>query len=70
MSTQPIPVIHHSVSEPVSTCVCPESKFFFKLVLRTNLGEYWFTNRVVNDWNRLGGHVGSTESIDALKTVG
>ena len=28
-----------------------------KLRFRTDLGRYWFTNRVVNDWNRLGRHV-------------
>ena len=33
----------------------------------TNLGKYWFTNRVVNDWNRLGRHVVSGESIDSFK---
>ena len=34
---------------------------------RTDLGRYWLTNRVVNDWNRLGRHVVITESIDSLK---
>ena len=28
MSTQFIPIIHDSVSEPISTYVCPESKFY------------------------------------------
>lgn len=28
MSTQPIPSIHHSVSEPISTYIFPESKFY------------------------------------------
>ena len=29
----------------------------------------WFTNRVVNDWNRLGRHVISTESIGSFKKL-
>ena len=32
----------------------------------TNLGRYLFTNRVVNDWNRLGRHVVNGESIDSF----
>ena len=39
-----------------------------KLRFRTDIGRYWFTNRVVNDWNRLGGHVVSGESIGSFKT--
>ena len=39
-----------------------------KLVFRTDLGGYWFTNRVVSDWNRLGGHVVRAESIGGYKT--
>ena len=39
-----------------------------KLVFSTGLGGYWFTNRVVNSWNRLGGHVLSAESIGSCKT--
>ena len=39
----------------------------FKLRFRTDLGRYWFINRVVNDWNRLGRHVVSAESIDSFK---
>ena len=38
-----------------------------KLRFRTDIGRYWFTNRVVNDWNRLGRHVVSAESIDSFK---
>ena len=38
-----------------------------KLRFRINLGRYWFTNRVVNDWNRLGRHVVSGESIGSFK---
>ena len=34
---------------------------------RTERGRHWFTNRVVNDWNRLDKHVVSAESIIALK---
>ena len=33
---------------------------------RTDIGKhYWFTNRVVNDWNRLEKHVVRAESIGA-----
>ena len=39
-----------------------------KLALRTDLGGYWFPKRVVNGWNRLGGHVLSAESIGGFKT--
>ena len=28
---------------------------------RTDIGRHWFTNRVVNDWNRLDKHVVSAE---------
>ena len=38
-----------------------------KLGFRTDLGRYWFINRVVNDWNRLGKHVVSAESIGSFK---
>ena len=38
-----------------------------KLRFRTNLDRYWFTTRVVNDWNRLGRHVVSAESIGSFK---
>ena len=34
---------------------------------RTDVGRYWFTNRVVNDWNRLGSHEVSAESIGSFK---
>ena len=37
------------------------------LRFRTDIGRYWFTNRVVHDWNRLGRHVVSAESIDSFK---
>ena len=39
----------------------------FKLVFRTDLGEYWLTNRVVNDWNKLGGRVVCGESLSGFK---
>ena len=39
-----------------------------KLVFRTDLGGYWSTSREVNDWNRLGGHVVSAQSIGTFKT--
>ncbi|ORD92756.1 hypothetical protein ECANGB1_578, partial [Enterospora canceri] len=38
-----------------------------KLRFRTDIGRYWFTNRVVNDWNRLDRHVVSAESIGSFK---
>ena len=34
---------------------------------RESRGRNWFTNRVVNDWNRLGRHVASAESIGSFK---
>ncbi len=27
----------------------------------------WFTNRVVDEWNRLGSHVASVNTIDTFK---
>ena len=38
-----------------------------KLRFMTDLSRYWFTNRVVNDWNRLGRHVISGGSIFSFK---
>jgi len=38
-----------------------------KLRFRTDIGRYWFTNRVVNDWNRLDRHVVGAESIGSFK---
>ena len=38
-----------------------------KLRFGTDLGRYWFTNRVVNSWNRLGRHVVSAESMGSFK---
>ena len=38
-----------------------------KLRFRTDPSRYWITNRVVNDWNRLGRHVVSGESIGSFK---
>ena len=38
-----------------------------KLRFRTDIGRYWFTIRVVNDWNRLGRHVVSAEPIGSFK---
>ena len=38
-----------------------------KLRFRTDIGRYWFTNRVVNDWNRLSRHVVEAESIGSFK---
>ena len=37
------------------------------LRFRIDLGRYWFTNRLVNDWNRLGRHVVNAESIGSFK---
>ena len=39
-----------------------------KLVFRTDLGGYWLTSRLVNDWNKLGGQGVSAESISGFKT--
>ena len=33
----------------------------------TDIGRHWLTNRVVNDWNRLGGHLVSADSIGSFK---
>ena len=38
-----------------------------KIRFRIDLDRYWFTNRVVNNWNGLGSHVVSAESIDSFK---
>ena len=38
-----------------------------KLRFRTDLGRYCFTNRVVNNWNRLVRCVVSAESIGSFK---
>ena len=38
-----------------------------KLRFRTDIGKYWFTNRVVNNWNRVSRHVVSAESIGSFK---
>ena len=38
-----------------------------KLRFRTDVGKHWFTNRVVNDWNRLSRHVVGAESISSFK---
>ena len=38
-------------------------KFRFK----TEIGKNWFTNRVVDEWNRLISHVVSAKSIDCFK---
>ena len=38
-----------------------------KLRFRADLGSYWFIKRVVNDWNSLGRHVVSDESIGSSK---
>ena len=38
-----------------------------KLRFRTDVGKHWFSNRVVNDWNRLSGHVVSAETLGSFK---
>ena len=38
-----------------------------KLRFKADIGRYWFTNIVMNDWNRLGRHVVSGESIGSFK---
>ena len=37
-----------------------------KIRFRTDIGRHWFTNRVVNDWNKLGRHVVSAESTGSF----
>ena len=39
------------------------------MLYRTDIGRYWFTNRVLNDGNRLGRHVVSAESIGNFKRL-
>ena len=39
-----------------------------KLRFRTDIGRHWFTNRVVNDWNRLSRHVVSAETLGTFKS--
>ena len=36
---------------------------------RTDIGRHCFTNRIVNDWNRLDKHVVSAESIHSFKKL-
>ena len=50
----------------VCVCVCVCVYKLEKLRFRTDIGRYWFTNRVVSDWNRLGRHLVSGESIGWL----
>ena len=38
-----------------------------KLRFTTDIDRHWFTNRVVNDWNRLGRHVVIAELIGSSK---
>ncbi len=38
-----------------------------KLRFRTDVGRYWFADRVVEDWNRLGRRVISAETIGSFK---
>ena len=38
-----------------------------KFRFRTDIGRYWFTNRVVNNWNRLDRYVVSGESMGSFK---
>ena len=42
---------------------CKLDEFRFK----KDIGKNMFTNRVVNEWNRLGEHVVSAETIDSFK---
>ncbi len=32
-----------------------------------DIGKNWFTNRVVDEWNRLGSHVVGANTIDTFK---
>ena len=43
---------------------CKLDKFRF----RKEIGKNWFTNRVVNEWNRLSEHVVGAESINCFKS--
>lgn len=38
-----------------------------KLRLRSDVSRYWFTNRVMNNWNRFGRHVAIAESLGNFK---
>ena len=37
------------------------------MMRQTEIGRNWFSNRVVDDWNRLTSHVVSAESLDSFK---
>ncbi len=38
-----------------------------KFRFNKDIGKNWFTNRVVDEWNRLSGHVVSANTIDSFK---
>lgn len=38
-----------------------------KIRFRIDLSRYWFTNRMVNNWNWLGRHVVSADTIGSFK---
>ncbi len=53
------------VSEPGRT----RSNWFKleKFMFNKGIGKNWFTNRVVDEWNRLSGHLVSANTIDTFK---
>ena len=38
-----------------------------KFRFRKEIGRRWFSNRVVNDWNRLSSHVVEANTIESFK---
>ncbi len=38
-----------------------------KFRFNKDMGKNWFTNRLVDEWNRLGGHVVGANTVDTFK---
>ena len=38
-----------------------------KFRFNKDMGKYWFTNRVVDEWNKLSSHVVSANTLDSFK---
>lgn len=53
------------VKEPGRTC--SNGLKLDKFRLNKDIGKNWFTNRVVDEWNRLGSHVVGVNTIDTFK---